>query len=87
MHTPYLIITPHFLPKQVCSRLWLWLKILSLKIELKLDSRRKIEIKNEYGGINTFATYLCMIEKLKTREFILLNKRNLISTQKCFDLF
>ncbi len=28
-----------------------------------------------------------MIEKLKTHEFILLNKRNLISTQKLFNLF
>ncbi|HGJ5877464.1 MAG TPA: DNA topoisomerase [Arsenophonus sp.] len=55
-----------------------------IKTLLKAKDRDK---KDEHGGIGTPATHHNMIEKLKTREFIVLDKRNLITTQKGLDFF
>lgn len=55
-----------------------------IKALLKAKDRDK---KDEHGGIGTPATRHSMIEKLKTREFIVLDKINLIPTQKGLDFF
>ncbi|WGM03515.1 type IA DNA topoisomerase [Arsenophonus nasoniae] len=60
--------------------------VTDAKIKTLLKTKDK-DKKDEHGGIGTPATRHSMIEKLKAREFIVLDKRNLIPTQKGLDFF
>ncbi|MDR5615152.1 DNA topoisomerase [Arsenophonus sp.] len=60
--------------------------VTDTKIKTLLKTKDK-DKKDEHGGIGTPATRHSMIEKLKAREFIVLDKRNLIPTQKGLDFF